>query len=123
MSADVDKTKCIVTSNISEHTDNAIKIKYTSLIEAGMELPDNSMIMLLNLLYKVGVNKVLIAGFDGIRDNNDNYVNDSFVNSGHGMSITKSNKIISQIYKNVKQRYIDDMRIELLTPSLYEDGN
>lgn len=113
--------KYIVTSNITENIEDAYKVNYTSLIEEDRKLPDNSTIMLLNLLQKIGVRNVFIAGFDGIKENGENYVNETFVNSGHGLSISESNKVIAKLYRDVKERFINDMKIELITPSIYSN--
>ncbi len=115
----IDHDKCILTSNISDDTEDAYIVNYTSLIEEDSVMPDNSTIMLINLLSKAGVDCVLVAGFDGIRENSENYVNSSFVNSSHGLSIKETNDVISKLYRNIKKRFGTSMRIELITPSLY----
>ena len=79
--------------------------------------------MLLNLLSKVGVNKVFIAGFDGIKQYESNYVNNTFVNRTHGMSIEDTNRIISLMYRKIKSRTKGKMEIVLITPSLYDINN
>lgn len=119
----VDKRKCILSSNIKDDVEGVIMVNYSSLIEEDSELPDNSTIMLLNLLSKVGVNKVFIAGFDGIKQYESNYVNNTFVNRTHGMSIEDTNRIISLMYRKIKSRTKGKMEIVLITPSLYDINN
>ena len=114
-------SNCIVTSNIHEEIGQARKINYTSLIEEGSSLCDNSTIMLLNLLSKLEVKQVMIAGFDGITANEENYASSDFVNSGHGMKIDDTNREIARLYSRVRNRYKTMMWIELITPSIYEN--
>lgn len=61
------RAKKILTSNImAERTDeNAIVVSYNKLIKCGWEHLDNSTLMLLRLLDRIGVSEIAIAGFDG----------------------------------------------------------
>ena len=86
--------KCILSSNIKGNIENVIRVNYASLICEDSKLSDNSTMMLLNLLEKCGVKKIMIAGFDGLKPNEDNYVNSDFINSEHGMQFEESNRII-----------------------------
>ncbi len=113
--------KCILTSNIHENTEDVLLVNYSTYIEEDSPLQDNSVIMLLNLLKRISVNNVFIAGFDGIRDNAENYVDAGFLNSGHGMSVKNGNEIIGGLYKRIKKRYKEEMNIYLITPSLYSE--
>ena len=97
-------------------------VNYTSLIEEGTELPDNSTIMLLNLMEKVGARNVYVAGFDGVKSGFSNYVNESFVDNRHGLTDEDTNRIVASMYKRIRKKTIDSMPIELITPSLYESN-
>ena len=70
-----DSEKYILTSNIHTKDDKSLVINYSSLIEESSVLPDNSTIMLLNLLDQLGVSKIAIAGFDGLDEQQSNYIN------------------------------------------------
>lgn len=61
------RAKKILTSNImTDRTDeNAIVVSYNKLIKCGWEHLDNSTLMLLRLLDRIGVSEIAIAGFDG----------------------------------------------------------
>ena len=119
----IEKEKCILTSNIHENINGAIRVNYSSLIIEDSKMPDNSTMMLLNLFRACGVKKVLIAGFDGMRVNEENYVNDNFINSGHGWTMTENNEIIKKMYLDFVNRNLDSMEISIITPSLYVDTN
>ncbi len=121
LNTELTKERCILTSNIHENVSDTILVNYSSYIEEDSPLQDNSVIMLLNLLKRISAKNVFIAGFDGIRDNAENYADAGFLNSGHGMAAKKGNEIISGLYKRIKKRYKEEMTIELITPSLYSE--
>ena len=75
--------------------------------------------MLLNLLEKCGVKKIMIAGFDGLKPNEDNYVNSDFINSEHGMQFEESNRIIRKMFENYLERTSKNLEVVLVTPSIY----
>lgn len=116
-----DKSKCILTSNIHTYTEDAIIVDYSSLVAEESVLRDNSTIMLLNLLKKIGVKSIYLAGFDGLHRNADNYVNNSFINSGHGLSIEDNNRIIRMLFSEFRNRTKDYIDVKFITPSLYDD--
>ena len=67
-------------------------------------LYDNSAIMMLNLLKKVNASKIRLAGFDGLKENADNYVDESFPNANNGMTIKNTNKEIIKLYNSYKNK-------------------
>ena len=48
-------------------------LNYESLLYPDSECSDNSLLLLLNALVKIGVKKVCLAGFDGFSANKENY--------------------------------------------------
>jgi hypothetical protein len=44
--------------------------------------------------------KSILSGFDGLKPNEDNYVNSDFINSEHGMQFEESNRIIRKMFEN-----------------------
>ncbi len=116
----IDKNKCIITSNICNHSDAKV-FDYSALITDDSKLYDNSTIMLLNLLKRAKVKKIAIAGFDGLYENEDNYVNNNFVNSGHGLSINENNAIIYKMVSDYKNKTKGVIDVVFLTHSLYCD--
>ena len=48
-------------------------LDYNSLIDRSTEIVDNSLVMLLKTMIKIGVRKVFLAGFDGYSKRADNY--------------------------------------------------
>ncbi len=61
--------KIIATSNVTPANGNFdYQVDYSSLIDTGCSIPDNSLPMLLRLLMKTGAKSAALAGFDGYQD-------------------------------------------------------
>lgn len=115
---------CIITSNIHTCTEDTLIVNYSSLIAEDSRLCDNSTIMLLNLLKKVEVSRICIAGFDGLKETGKNYVDEHmFPNIAKEMSIASTNREVRKLYEQYKDKTANKIKVELLTPSLYERGN
>ena len=77
-------------------------VRYDSLISKG-SIWDNSLSILLNLLKKIGVKKVSLAGFDGFTKNPaDNYIDSDF-------DLSKSYSYLSSVNRCMT-KMIDDIR-------------
>lgn len=114
----IEKEKSILASNIHEHIDGANMVDYSSLLSEESAFGDNSTIMLLNLLKKLDVKKIRIAGFDGLSVNGVNYVNFDFLDNK--LSIKETNDEIKRLYKNFKEKTLDKIDLKIVTPSLYD---
>lgn len=117
----INRKTCIVTSNIHVDIENALLVDYTSLIMEDSILFDNSTIMLLNLLKKLQVNKITLAGFDGLKRDSENYVNDTFPNKKVVIDIQQTNREIKNLFEQFKRKVEDKIEIQFLTPSIYEN--
>jgi Isopropylmalate/homocitrate/citramalate synthases len=113
------KAKIIATSNITpikrpfDHV-----MEYGKLISERDELWDNTLIIILNLLKKVNVDVVYLAGFDGFREKAEkNYVDGSFDLSKTFNYLSIVNRLLA---KKIKE-YRKDLEIVFLTSSMYED--
>ena len=110
----------IITSNIKSRDDEII-VNYQSLINRGYKYFENSTMMLLNLLRRVGVAKIIFAGFDGFAvEKQTNYTNDSFQNDRYidmfGELNNEIHKMLTDYAKTVSEKCI----IHFLTPSIFE---
>lgn len=66
--------RIIATSNITRAGgDFPLVINYSNFIDESQEFPDNSMMMMIRLLEKVGIKNVALAGFDGYTPDDVNY--------------------------------------------------
>lgn len=115
----IDKKKCILVSNLHEHTDETYIVDYSSLLVDGNILGDNSTIMLLNLLRRLEVNSIGIAGFDGLKHNTKNYVDSSFIDGTNELTIEETNREIKKMYKDFKEKIEGEIDVQIITPTLY----
>jgi 4-hydroxy 2-oxovalerate aldolase len=110
------KTKLIITSNINGQNYESISINYSNLLNNINDVRDNSTLMLLNLLVKLNVEKVLVAGFDGYSyDNINNYADEK-------MSLTTSRKTIKNLNEGVVkvlEKISKEIEIDFITPTKY----
>ena len=111
------KTKIIGTSNVTpagrpfDYT-----VRYDSLITQGA-IWDNSLAIFLNLIKKMGVMNLTLAGFDGFKDDpSENYVDVNFDFSKDFDYLSSVNRSLTVMISDYKK----DMSIEFLTDSLYD---
>jgi len=114
------KTKIIGTSNVTpagrpfDYT-----VRYDSLITQGA-IWDNSLAIFLNLLKKIGVRDITLAGFDGFRNNpEENYVDPNFDFSKDYDYLTSVNNSMSVLISD----YRKEVKVTFLTESLYDGEN
>lgn len=117
----VEREKCILSSNVHDQIRNAILVNYSSLIVEDSVLYDNSTIMLLNLMKKIDVSKISIAGFDGLVGEHNNYVDDSFMNTNGRLSVEETNCEVKKLYTMFKKKIEGKIDVKIITPSLYEE--
>ena len=108
------KGTLLVTSNLLDICEEEKVLNYSELSFDEKGNTDNSVIMLMKLLIKLGLKAVYVAGFDGYGEKQDNYVT-SYMASQH----TKG------MEENIKNsRYVADIRKQLrivfLTDSVYD---
>ncbi len=111
----------ILTSNIKPDSERDYWVNYYSLINREYKNFENSTIMVLNLLNRIGVNKITIAGFDGFTDGADNnYIDDSFQTSRHAENYNELNVELCEMFEKFYETMKSTCRITMLTPSLYD---
>lgn len=111
--------KVIVTSNIKfKNVEKTLTVNYGDYITDDPIITDNSGIMLLNLMQKLGVKDVALAGFDGFTVNRmDNYYSDSLVNSASLDELLSRSNAIANHLQSLKQV----MNIDFITDSMYRE--
>ena len=119
--AEINHNKCILTSNIHENIENAYLVNYSSLIYEDSKLYDNSTIMLLNLLKKLEVRKIALAGFDGFKVNSRNYIDDSFLDTN--LMIKERNSEVKKLFNDFRRKVSEKIQVEIITPSIYDPNS
>lgn len=117
---DIEREKCILVSSLHDHIRETILVDYSSLIVEDSILYDNSTIMLLNLLKKVKVSKISLAGFDGLVGEQNNYVDTGFPNTNGRLSVAETNDEVKRLYNQFKEKVNGKISVEIITPTLYE---
>ena len=115
--------KCILTSNINKQLGKTYRVNYASLIDEDSFLYDNSMMMCLNLMKKIGVAEITMAGFDGLRKNAINYSDGVIRNRQSEYTIEQLNAEIKRMYDRFANRVSGKIKMRFLTNSLYEEDN
>lgn len=110
--------KIIATSNVQEIHKNSFmfKLNFSALIDEKSELKDNSLIMLLNALNKIGKSNIFLAGFDGYKQNVCNYVEPSME---YKFDWDVKKRINQDVVRNLK--HLNNMNIEFVTDSVYNE--
>ena len=86
------------------------------MCDMSYEESDNSGIMLMRLMKKLGVGRIYVAGFDGFsRDIRSNYCADSMINSVGPENVSAKNRSISAQAEQLKK----ELAIVSITPSCY----
>lgn len=111
--------KTIVTSNIKNSAPNDIVINYSKVIEVGYKHFDNSTIMLLNLLKRVGVKQVYVAGVDGFVKGTSNYFCSDLDYKRDTEKYLELNGEMESMLRQFKLKTKNRMNINFITPSEY----
>lgn len=120
ISAYVDKSKCILASNIHSDIEGSMLVDYSRLVVEDSFLGDNSTIMLLNLLKKVRVNSITLAGFDGLKKDGENYVDETFPSRNDDLDFSDVNSEVKHLLEQYENRVEGKIKIDFLTPSIYQ---
>ena len=110
--------KLILSSNVPVKETEAFVINYNFLTNYNGKSSDNSTIMIFNLLINIGVESVLLAGFDGFSADVDaNYYDEALKRPVNKIQADDRNKLIKQFLDEVSNK----IHISFLTPSIYQD--
>lgn len=106
----------ILTSNLPNIVQGGMYVDYSALCAKEGEERDNSGVMLIRLMQKLGVKQVYLAGYDGFgRGFGDNYFDKKMVNSVNPEDAERKNAFIARQIKEIMQ----GVEIVTLTPSKY----
>jgi len=113
--------RLIVTSNLAQEIKSDIIINYHSVVNHGYKLFDNSVIMLLNLLKRLHIRDIAIAGMDGFSSNvESNYFDKYFEVERLAPHLDGINEDIGEMLSNYIDMVKGFCKIRLITPSLFQ---
>ncbi len=112
--------RMIICSNVSTDVSTNI-VNYHGLINRGYKYFENSTIMLLNLLRKLEITKISVAGFDGFDvDKISNYTDDTFQNERHIEEFDMLNQEIYDMLSEYHMSVENKCAVNFITPSRFE---
>lgn len=114
-----ESTSLIMTSNISSEglSINEYNINYSSLLINDNAISDNAGMMLINMLTKLSVKNICLAGFDGFTENvGNNFFDDKILENTDTSEIELKNIAIKKFLQSVNRK----MSIKFITKSIYQ---
>jgi 4-hydroxy 2-oxovalerate aldolase len=112
---------CIISSNIKSDLNGVIKVDYNHLIDRDLFYADNPTVMLLNLLYRIGVKNILIAGLDGFKGDISDYYDSSYEGRSTSKDYEAINKDLYKFLKEYRSRLGDSGTITFVTTSMFDE--
>ncbi|MGN0686900.1 MAG: aldolase catalytic domain-containing protein [Oscillospiraceae bacterium] len=110
--------RLILTSNLPSVVANGLYVDYSGLCDQRFEESDNSGLMLIRLMKKIGARQLYIAGFDGFsEDVRQNYYDDKMINSINPEDTEHKNNSI----RRQSDLLSGEIEIITLTPSRFFD--
>lgn len=117
LDTDFKESLLIVTSNITDYENKAdYVLNYASSLKRNIEVNDNALILLLSNMCRFKVNKVTLAGFDGYKENIQNYLEPAYNLAGNEKYKISNNAAIATALKKMQ----DEIEIIFLTETLYK---
>ena len=110
------KTVAVTSNIVSENQEGVLVLNYSDYLNDDIVIRDNAGMMCLNLLEKLHVSSVYLAGFDGFSVNStENYYSDRLVVKVEADHLLQMNAAISRKLGQLNRT----MKIEFLTESAY----
>jgi 4-hydroxy 2-oxovalerate aldolase len=109
----------IVTSNIKQpEIGNALIVNYTDLLVDHSNIADDAGLMLLNLLNRLSITSVYLAGFDGFSaEKQENYYSNHLINSSDTQTLLDHSLAVRNQLRLLERR----MDIHFVTDTSYEN--
>ena len=115
------KLQSVLTSNIESDNERDWIVNYDSYVNRTREYSDNTMLMLLRLLQRIGITRYHIAGFDGFSANNNYYSNTNFGEERFRGKFQETNQAIALQLREFAESVGQELKVHFLTPSIYKD--
>lgn len=111
----------ILTSNVSSERETDIIVNYNNLVKRGVKYFDNTTIMLLRLLNSIGINDIMVAGFDGFSEYTENdYFDNLYASNRYNSDFEQINNDLEILLKEYAGFLEDKSSIKFVTPSRFE---
>lgn len=110
-----------ITSNIETDNEQDWIFNYDTYIDRTREYSDNTMLMLLRILQRVGITSYRIAGFDGFSESGNYYSNTKFGEERFRSKYYETNQAIIEHLKGFVESVGNNLKVKFLTPSIYKN--
>lgn len=110
-----------MTSNVESGKERDWIVNYDSFIDRTKEYSDNTMLMLLRILQRIGITSYRIAGFDGFSTNVNYYSETNFSESRFRDKYAETNKAVTEYLKDFAESVGDKLNVTFITPSIYKE--
>lgn len=110
----------ILSSNIDQREPEDYIVDYYKVIEEGNKYFDNSTIMAMNLLKRLGIKELYIAGLDGFDSNGRNFVDDSFYNDRYIGEFDEMNQGLQELLTSFNDHNKNNIKVEFITESRFQ---
>lgn len=114
------KIQSFMTSNVESDCDTDWIFNYDSYIDRTKEYSDNTMLMLLRVLHRIGITTYSIAGFDGFSSSGNYYDDSSFHEERFRDKYEETNKAIAEQLELFVDLVGNSLKVKFLTPSIYQ---
>lgn len=113
-----EKIRIVMTSNIKTDKKELLKINYADYLNEETTISDNAGLMCINLLKKIGAERVILAGYDGFQQNlKENFYSDNLLMDVEIDRLERMNRATSEKLIQLQNK----MKIEFITPSIYKN--
>lgn len=113
--------KSVVTSNVATDNNEDLVINYDSYIDRTEEYSDNTTLMLLKVLQRIGITSFAIAGFDGFKEQGSYFNENNYKEVRFSSKYDEINKAISKLLKKYADSLDEASHIKFLTPSIFSN--
>ena len=115
------KLPSIVTSNVEVDNDNDLVVNYDSYINRTEEYSDNTALMLMRVLQRLGIISYAIAGFDGFKEEGSYYKGSNYKEVRFKSMYAEINKALCKHLKNFHESIDNKRGIHFITPSIFNN--
>ena len=114
------RVRSIVTSNVEVDNENDLVVNYDSYINRTEEYSDNTSLMLMKVLQRIGCISYAIAGFDGFKENGSYFNENNYNEVRFKSKYDEINKALSKHLENFAESLVNKKEISFITPSIFK---
>lgn len=115
------KIQSVITSNVESDNNKDIIVNYDSYVDRTEEYSDNTSLMLLRVLQRIGICSYYIAGFDGFSEQGSYFKTNEFDEGRFRPKYAEINLAIKKQLRNFADSVGDTSGIKFITPSIFND--